>query len=234
MTAIDPEQKKRWLHEFRFNGFVVLRDFLPKDLVEAMHAQLLPLVRGEYQRILREGLSRLRAAGRLSLDVSRYADLLGGPIADDLYRRNPAIEEMAEAILAPTGPWERGWSQVECVFKGSEYMSWHPDQKREDTPQPDEPHRTRRLTFNIALVDFTWANGAMEMVPTTHLHPRGFLEEGVLDLPNLYAIRLPLTRGDCVLRDGKCLHRGAPNLTDEPRLMLDQTYRLTRIARVEA
>ena len=30
------------------------------------------------------------------------------------------------------------------------------------------------------------------------------------------------------LRDGNILHRGTPNLTDEPRPMLDQTYKLKR------
>jgi len=42
---IDPVQKDRWLREFHLNGFLVLRDFLSRDLVQAMHDQLLPLVR---------------------------------------------------------------------------------------------------------------------------------------------------------------------------------------------
>jgi hypothetical protein len=35
----------------------------------------------------------------------------------------------------------------------------------------------------------------------------------------------PGDRGDALLRDGNGLHRGTPNLTDEPRPMLDQTYK---------
>jgi hypothetical protein len=31
-----------------------------------------------------------------------------------------------------------------------------------------------------------------------------------------------------VLRDGNTLHRGAPNLVDTPRAMLDQTYRAAK------
>jgi hypothetical protein len=31
-----------------------------------------------------------------------------------------------------------------------------------------------------------------------------------------------------MLRDGNTLHRGAPNLTDTPRAMLDQTYRTAK------
>lgn len=223
---IGPVQKDRWLREFRLNGFVVFRDFLPADLVRAMHDQLLPLVRGEYARIEREELHRLRAPGRLSLDVGRYADLLGGPLADPLYRRNPVIEELAEAILGPPAAWRRGWSQVECAFPGCNYMSWHPDQTPDETPPGDGPHRTVRLTFNIPLVPFTWATGAMEVLPATHLLPRAFLTQNVQEIAHVYPVRLDLALGDAVLRDGNGLHRGTPNVSDGPRLMLDQTYRL--------
>ena len=61
----DPARHDRWLREFHLNGFVALGDFLPADLVRAMHDQLLPLVRGEYEGIQREGLDRLRSPGRL-------------------------------------------------------------------------------------------------------------------------------------------------------------------------
>jgi hypothetical protein len=229
--VIDPVKKERWLREFHLNGFLVLRDFLPVDLVQAMHDQLLPLARGEYERIQREGLQRLRAPGRLSLDVGRYADLLGGPLADPLYRNNPVVEEMALALLGPAGTWGRGWSQVECAFPGCGYMTWHPDQTPDETPAQAGPHRTVRLTFNIPLVEFTWANGAMEVLPSTHLLPHAFVDGGVQDIAHLYPVRLDLALGDAVLRDGNGLHRGTPNVSDAPRFMLDQTYRTAAAAR---
>ncbi len=48
--AIDPRRKETWLREFRLNGFVVLRNFVPPELVAEMHEQIPPLVRGEYER----------------------------------------------------------------------------------------------------------------------------------------------------------------------------------------
>jgi phytanoyl-CoA dioxygenase PhyH len=224
--GLDAREKELWLKEFRLNGFVVLRSFLPKDLVVAMHEQLLPLVRGEYDRIQREKLERLRAPSRLSLDVGRYAQLLGGPIADERYLQNPVIEELVEAILGPSGPWGRGWTQAECVFRGSEYMSWHPDQTDEETPPAGEPQRTVRVTYNVPLVDFTWANGSLEILPSTHLHAHTFFDRSIAEVRNVYPVRLDLSRGDAILRDGNGLHRGTPNLTDEPRIMLDRTYRM--------
>ena len=95
----------------------------------------------------------------------------------------------------------------------------------DESPADDGPHRTVRLTFNIPLSDFTWSNGSMEILPSTHLLSRAFLARSVQEIPRLYPVRLDLTVGDAVLRDGNGLHRGTPNLTEAPRLMLDQTYR---------
>jgi ectoine hydroxylase-related dioxygenase (phytanoyl-CoA dioxygenase family) len=88
------------------------------------------------------------------------------------------------------------------------------------------------VTYNIPLVDFTWANGATEFIPGSHTQPRAFLSHAFLEVPNLYPASPQLRRGDAMLRDGNGLHRGAPNLTDVPRAMLDQTYRTSKAGAV--
>ncbi len=226
--ALDPRQKDLWLREFRLNGFVVLRNFLPIELVRDMHDQLLPLVRGEYERALKGEAQTLRGPGRLSVDVGRFADLLGGPLADERYRHNPIVLELVESILGPPSTWGRGWTRVECVFKGSAYMGFHSDQVPDETPDPHAANRTVRVTYNIPLVDFTWANGATEFIPGSHSQPRAFLTSGIEEIANLYPVRPVLRCGDALVRDGNTFHRGTPNLTDEPRAMLDQTYRTAK------
>lgn len=221
---IDPRQKDLWLRELELNGFVVLRSFLPVDLVQALYDQILPLLRGEYAKAEGQGWKNARGPSRLAFDVGSYGKMLGGPLADDRYLRHPIIEELVDAILLPDS-WKRGWTNVEAAFRGSQHMSWHSDQKVEETPDPDGPHQVLRVTYNIPLVDFHWANGATEFVPGSHRMARSFLARGVVDIPNLFFVRLDLRRGDAVLRDGNTLHRGTPNLTDEPRAMLDQTYK---------
>jgi ectoine hydroxylase-related dioxygenase (phytanoyl-CoA dioxygenase family) len=84
------------------------------------------------------------------------------------------------------------------------------------------------VTYNIPLVDFTWANGATEFIPGTHLQPRTVVGDPLLDIANVYSVRPDLRRGDALLRDGNTLHRGAPNLVEMPRAMLDQTYRTAK------
>ena len=225
--AIDPQQKQQWLREFHVNGFVALRGFLPVDLVRSMHEQLLPLLWGEREKAARTGFKEARARERICFDVGCYADILEGALADERYRRHPVIEELVEAILGP-GQWRRGCTHVEATFKGCEPMSWHSDVRTDQTPNLDGPHRCVRVTYNIPLVDFTWVNGATEFLPgSQHLPYSSINTSGFLDVPNLYSIRLDLHRGDAVLRDGNTVHRGMSNLSDEPRPMLDQTYRST-------
>ena len=98
----------------------------------------------------------------------------------------------------------------------------------EDTERPEDPNHTIRITYNIPLVDFTWANGAMELLPGSHLQPRSFLSSTFHDIAHLYPVSLRLQRGDALLRDSNTVHRGTPNLTEHPRPMLDQTYRTKR------
>ena len=225
--AIDGAQKEAWLQEFHMNGFVVLRNFLPVDLVASMHDELAPLLEAEYRRESEAGWGRGRAPFRLALDVAPFAALMRGALASDLYQHNPAIEELVDAIL---GTWRRGWTQVEVPWKGSTYMPWHSDQTVGDTPDPSAPHETVRVTYNIPLVDFTWSSGAMEVLPGTHWLPRNFWEGKDIRKVRVHPVRVELARGDAMVRDGNILHRGTPNLNDQPRPMLDQTYRKVRAA----
>ena len=118
--AIDPAQKGLWLQEFHMNGFVVLRDFLPRDLVTAMYDELSPLLEAEYGKEAESNWTRGRAPFRLALDVGPYADLMRGALADDGYRNNPAIEELVGTIL---GEWRKGWAATRSrpIFR-----SWTP------------------------------------------------------------------------------------------------------------
>jgi hypothetical protein len=225
---IDALQKRLWLREFQLNGFIVLRKFLPPDLVGRMHEELMPLITAEHDKAKDDGFKKGRATGRLSLHIGPFADLMRGALADELYRKNPVVEELVDAVLGQ-GQWKHGWTVVEACWQGAEFMGWHSDQKIDETPDLEAPHETIRMTYNIPLVDFTWANGSTEFIPGSHRVPRGFHDTTeLLQVPNIYPVQLHLERGDAVLRDGNTLHRGTPNLTDTVRPMLDQTYKKTQ------
>jgi ectoine hydroxylase-related dioxygenase (phytanoyl-CoA dioxygenase family) len=222
---ISSEQIDLWLREFRLNGFVVLENFLPVEEVLAFHEQLRPILQGEFAAASLGTAKSLRGAARIAFDLTRYQQVLASPFYTDLYTNNRVIEQLVATILEPAGGWRRGWTQVECPFPGSAYMTWHSDQTLEETPHPDLPNRTVRVTYNIPLVDFTWASGAMEVLPGSHLLPRNDLIFAFETLPRLYPVALRLRPGDALLRDGNMLHRGTPNMSAAPRPMLDQTYK---------
>ena len=230
--AIEARQKSLWLREFQLNGFIVLRNFLPADLVETMHDELMPLLEAEHAKAVKDGYKKGRSPGRLSLHIGPFADLMRGALSDERYRNHPLIVELVDAILGQA-QWEAGWTVVEACWRGAEFMGWHSDQKIDDTPDLDALHESLRVTYNIPLVDFTWSNGSTEFIPGSHRLPRGFHDtEDMVHIPNIYPALLQLRRGDAVLRDGNTLHRGTPNLTDAVRPMLDQTYKKLRRGQV--
>jgi phytanoyl-CoA dioxygenase PhyH len=222
-VSIDPEKKRLLLYELNLNGFVILRNFLPKELVREMHDQFLPLYRGELARLQAGDTSSLRGRNRMSFDISPYVDRLRGPLDDDRFRRNPFVEELVTAVL---GRWRYGVTKAECPFQDADTMAWHPDVPNDDEPDPTRPIRPKRLTFNVPLVDINDANGPMEIIPGSHrMHHKG-VQDFIDSIPRVYSVKILLEQGDAMLRDGNALHRGTPNLTDRPRILLDQTYRI--------
>ncbi|MBI1950344.1 MAG: phytanoyl-CoA dioxygenase family protein [Acidobacteria bacterium] len=215
-------QKDLWLYELRLHGFVILPGFLPIDLIDAMHEQFEPIYRGELARLQAGDMSSLRGRNRVSFDIQLYIEKLRGPLDDDRFRRNPVIEELVDAVL---GKWRYGVTKAECPFQDADTMAWHPDVPNDRPGDPLDPVRPMRVTFNVPLVDVTDSNGPMEIIPGSHrMHHYG-IQDFIYRLPRVHSVKVLMNRGDAMLRDGNALHRGTPNLTDRPRILLDQTYR---------
>src|SRR5437773_6465035 len=141
-----PDQKADLLYELELNGFVVLRNFLPLDLIDALYEEVTPILAGAVRRLAKGEQSELRGANRICLDLPPYIKVLsGGPLEDPRFRRNPLIEELADSVL---GKWRYGVTKAECPLPGSQYMSWHPDS---DDDYLLQPVRIERFTFNVPL-----------------------------------------------------------------------------------
>ena len=220
--SIDPRQRDLWLYELGLNGFVIFRNFLPIDLLEGMKEQLRPMLDSETARQDAGDRTGLRGMKRMSFDIQWYIDKLKGPLDDDRFRRNSVVEELVDAVL---GTWRYGVTKVECPLKGSDFMNWHPDVPSETAVDPALAVRPTRLTFNVPLVDINDSNGPMEIIPGSHRLRHDGAEKFIYSIPQLHSVKILMRRGDGLLRNGNLLHRGTPNLTDEPRILLDQTYR---------
>ena len=104
-------------------------------------------------------------------------------------------------------------------------MTWHPDVPNDHPRELTQPVRAVRLTFNVPLVDINESNGPMEIIPGSHRMDHHGIENFIYLIPRIHPVKILMGRGDAMLRDGNALHRGTPNLMDQPRILLDQTYR---------
>ena len=79
------------------------------------------------------------------------------------------------------------------------------------------------LICNIAVVDTDLVNGALDVLPGTNQRFYRFWEYA-LQRKFRETTRVPLQRGDVVLRRSTLWHRGMPNLSEAPRPMLAFTF----------
>jgi Phytanoyl-CoA dioxygenase (PhyH) len=87
----------------------------------------------------------------------------------------------------------------------------------------DRPFTRDFMIANIAVVDTVIENGAIELVPRTHKrfykYTRFVLERRYRD-----GVRVPMNRGDVLVRTSNVWHRGMANRTSVPRPMLAFTW----------
>ncbi len=108
--------------------------------------------------------------------------------------------------------------------KGSEYQGIHVDYQRplfNEIPNLLLP--VYMLVVNFGLVKITGENGPIEIAPCTHRMPgkEAFeaIEAGEIKLRPIH-----LDMGDVLIRHPWALHRGTPNITDVPRVLLTIRY----------
>src|SRR5439155_27242754 len=73
------------------------------------------------------------------------------------------------------------------------------------------------LIVNVVPVDTDLKNGALEVVPGTHLREYKYWQYALSGKP---AIRMSMRAGDVIVRSSMLWHRGMPNMTDAIRPML--------------
>jgi len=93
---------------------------------------------------------------------------------------------------------------------------------------PQHFHADREFTrhfiiANVAVVDTVVANGAMEIIPGSHQKFYKYWRFA-LERPYRNSIRLPMNRGDVLVRTSNVWHRGMPNRTAVARPMLALTW----------
>jgi len=200
MTApnpIDPEQVRR---SFARDGYFVFRNVVSKGELADLRLKIL----AEYDRTVHTG-SLFSGGGRISGHLNCSPGGAARFAYDTLVEHG--ILEVAKEIL----PRARGAVRVGCNLNlpGSVAQHYHTDGLfLEDF-----------MVVNVAAVDTTIENGAIDVLPGTH---RKFYKywRFAFERPYRGTTRLPLSQGDVLIRTSNLWHRGMPNLTSVPRPML--------------
>jgi non-heme Fe2+,alpha-ketoglutarate-dependent halogenase len=119
------------------------------------------------------------------------------------------------------------------------FVSWHQDATYWGLSRPDV------VTAWVALSPSTRANGALEVIPGTHLEdqlphrdtfdPANLLSRGqevAVDVDEARAVTLELQPGEMSLHDVRLVHGSAPNRSDERRVGFAIRYLPTSVAPV--
>lgn len=87
----------------------------------------------------------------------------------------------------------------------------------------DRPFTRDFMIANVAVVDTVIENGATELVPGTHKRFYKYTQF-VLERCHRNGERVPMNRGDVLIRSSNVWHRGMTNQTSTPRPMLAMTW----------
>ena len=190
------------------DGFCVLREHFPKEILHGWREAFMPLLEAH---IAREGHLQNRGAARyyVTLPFAR-------PFSDPLIFEDDDILAIVE-LLAGEDPVMCQLA-TDTPLVGSVYQDIHRDAPPL-FPETGEETPPFQLAVNFPLVEVTTENGPFEVARRTHLISK---EEGLRQLAAGDVVLEPITMslGDVIIRDVRGLHRGTPNHTQEPRPMV--------------
>jgi ectoine hydroxylase-related dioxygenase (phytanoyl-CoA dioxygenase family) len=189
---------------FAKDGYLVLRNVISREKLEHLRRRLLE----EFEAMKQSG--RLFAGGG---SISGHLNCFPGEESRFVYEelQRQGIVDLVKALSASVVRHPN----VGCNFNLPESVTQH--------YHVDSNFTEEFMIVNVAVVDTTLENGAIDVVPGTHGKFYKFWRFA-LERPHRNAKRLPLDQGDVLIRTSNLWHRGMPNFTDLARPMLALTW----------
>jgi ectoine hydroxylase-related dioxygenase (phytanoyl-CoA dioxygenase family) len=221
MSVATESDVDQLIEEFKINGFIVIEDFIPIDLLDRITEAWLPIRDREIER---QGDNPNRGANRYAIDIP-----LERPFVDPEIFDHPALVKLFKSFLGEEYIFQ-DYSSL-TPFPGAVYQRWHRDV---ELLFPGLMTPPVMVAFRIPLCDATEENGSIEVLPGSHYiadkevcysmsnERRGKWFDHVLGddsnrIGNYYPVRLNVKRGTIWLFDLRLFHRGTPNVSDHPR-----------------
>src|SRR5215213_1209587 len=186
------------------DGYLVFRNVVSRERLSQLHRQLSQ----EFEEARRSG--RLLAGGGT---ISGHLNCFPGEGARFAYE---TLEQHGILDLIRTlEPKAARMPNVGCNFNMPHSVAQH--------YHADRNYLNYFMIANVAVVDTTIQNGAIDMIPGTHkkfYKYWRFAAEGVARK----SVRIEMKQGDVLIRTSNVWHRGMPNFTEAPRPMVAFTW----------
>ena len=208
--TLTPENSALATQLVKMNGYVLIENVLPPDLLARLQ--------GEFQELLDRRIARAdpnRGTNRYQMHLP-----FREPFHDAAVIANPYALPLIDALLGENVVCH--YFASDTPLPGSDFQAVHSDIERL-FPETNLSLPAYSLAVNFPLVDFTPENGPLEIWPGgTHLFPG----DGDMRLlaPLMPSQKALMPAGSLLLRDLRMWHRGTPNQSDAPRPNLALIY----------
>jgi ectoine hydroxylase-related dioxygenase (phytanoyl-CoA dioxygenase family) len=201
------------LEQLRGDGFVVLEGLVGPDQLAAIRAELAPYLAG--RRFGRNDFEGFRS--------ERVYALLAKAPSVALLVEHPAVLGLVDEILDPN--YLLSANLAINVHPGETPQALHADDGYCRIPRPRQPMGVSAIW---AIDDFTYDNGATEVVPGSH----AWAEERP-DPDGWPVQQIAMPAGSAVVFMGTLLHRGGANRSNRTRLGITPQYCQPWIRQIE-
>jgi ectoine hydroxylase-related dioxygenase (phytanoyl-CoA dioxygenase family) len=201
LTDSELEQAKQ---EFASKGYFVLRNMVSPQRLAELHTVL-----AQAFEAASESGELFSGGGLVSGHLNCFPGA-GARFAYDTLQERGILD-----LIKQLHPSPLRMPNVGCNFNlpGSHTQHYH----------IDRPFTREFMIANVAVVDTVVENGAIDLVPGTHQRFYKYTQF-VLERRRRDSLRVPLNRGDVLIRSSNVWHRGMTNRTSIPRPMLAMTW----------
>jgi len=189
---------------FAEDGYLIFRNVVSRERLASLHQHLLT----EFERAKQSG--KLISGGGT---ISGHLNCFPGEAARFAY--DTLDQAGIIDLIREISPKSTRLPNVGCNFNlpGSVAQHYHADRNFVD----------HFMIANVAVVDTTIENGAIDIIPGTH---KKFYKYWRFATERVYrgSQRFPMRQGDVIIRTSNAWHRGMPNMTAVARPMLAFTW----------
>lgn len=194
---------------FNRDSLVVLRQHFDPALLRSWRSEFEPLLRAN---IAKEKDDPNRGPQRFYVTLP-----FRGLFADPVIHEDPDVLAIVERVAGPDPVMCQ--LATDTPLRGSDFQEWHADTPLLFPETGDNDTPSFQIAVNFPLADVTEVNGPLETTYGTHRMDKATAMERIA-AGELAVHRVTMSLGDVMIRDVRAVHRGTPNMTNEPRPMV--------------